>query len=431
MWTSGRGCFTATSFNRRKSSASSTNWLFQNTLPSRSTAITTFSGFVCVGRLRSSGRSTGMFCTTTGMVMRKMMSSTSITSTSGVVLIWEFRSSSSACPTCIAMSGRLVLGVAAAKERHLEAAAEAAHLLHRDAVPAHEPVVAEHGRHRDGEAERGHDQRLAHGPSHLVDGGLARDPDGGECVVDAPDGTEEADEGSGRADRGEECQTRLQPIVDHVHGAVQRHGDPSVEVDLLLGHRRVILDRDNAFLRHVAKGAVFAQFRSAGVHAALGGPELSVGFAPVREEPRLFDVLDDADVPGADRHDDEDDERAARHEVALLPERLDAVGIFYRLGRGGAIVARRWRLRRHDHARGGTGGWRRRSILRGLSGHNACQTRQQHGKENHSWLFHDTPYSSLHRYSMRAHARVGWPSTVAGLKLQSSRAARAASSRRR
>src|SRR5205814_4719625 len=39
--------------------------------------------------------------------------------------------------------------------------------------------------------------------------------------------------------------------------------------------------------------------------------------------------------------------------------------------------------------------------------------------------------SNLHTYSMRAHARVGWPPAVAGLKVQSSNPARAASSSRR
>src|SRR5438105_11532480 len=134
--------------------------------------MTMFSGLVCVGRLRSFGSSTRTFCTTTGIVMRKMISSTNITSTSGVVLICEFRSSSSACPTCIAISGRLghlVRRMAAAKERHLQSAAEAAHILHRHAVASHEPVVAEHRGYRDGEAERRHDERLADGAGDLVD----------------------------------------------------------------------------------------------------------------------------------------------------------------------------------------------------------------------------------------------------------------------
>ena len=46
-----------------------------------------FSGLVWVGWFTSCGSATGIVCVTTGMVIRKMISSTSMTSTSGVVLI--------------------------------------------------------------------------------------------------------------------------------------------------------------------------------------------------------------------------------------------------------------------------------------------------------------------------------------------------------
>src|SRR3989441_6828248 len=280
MCTSGCGFFTAISFSRLKSCASPTDWLFQNALPSRSTAITTSWGVVCVGGLRSRGSSSGTFWITTGMVMRSMMSSPSITSTSGVVLICEFRSSSVSCPTVIAMSERLVRSVAAAEQRHLHRAAEAPHVLHRDAVTPHEPVVSQHRGHRDGEAERGHDERLADRAGHLVDRGLAGDADRGQRVIDAPDRAEEADEGGGRSHGGEEGETGLQAVVDHVDRAVERHRQPGVDVDLLFGHRGMVLYRDRAFLRNETKGAVFAQRRSAVVHA-LGGPELGLGLARI------------------------------------------------------------------------------------------------------------------------------------------------------
>src|SRR3954468_21623553 len=217
--------------------------------------MTMFSGLVCVGRLRSFGRSSAMFWTTTGMVMRKMISSTSITSTSGVVLICEFRSSSSACPTCIAMSGHLVGRMSAAEERHLHAAAEAPHMLHGHAVAACEPVVAEHRRRRHRKTECRHDERLADGAGYLVDRRLSGDADGGERVIDAPNRAEEADEGCGRAYGGEKREAGLQAVVDYVDRPVERHREPGVEVDLLPRHRRVILDCDAAFLGHEAKGA--------------------------------------------------------------------------------------------------------------------------------------------------------------------------------
>src|SRR6267142_2293432 len=275
MCTSGWGFRTAISFRRRKSWASSTNWLFQNMLPSR-------------------GRSTGMFCTTTAMVIRKMMSSTSITSTSGVVLICEFRSSSSAWPTCIAMSERLVRSVAAAEQRHLHRAAEAAHLLHGDAVAAHQPVVAEDRGNRDGEAQRGHDERFAHRSCDLVDRRLPGDADRRERMVDAPDRAEQADERRGGADRGEERQPGLQAVVDHVDRAIERHREPAVQVDLLLGHRRMVLYRDAPFLGDEAVGAVVAQVRGAVVHV-LGGPELGLGLARVLHHAALLDQLDDGE----------------------------------------------------------------------------------------------------------------------------------------
>src|SRR5258706_6846531 len=318
MCTSGCGSLTAISFRRSNSSWSSTNCLFQNTLPSRSMAMTTFSGLVWVGRLRSRGRSTGMFWMTTGIVMRKMISSTSITSTSGVVLICEFSSSSLSCPTVIAMSGRLVRRMAAAEQRNLQLVAEAATVPHRAVVASPQPVVAEHRRHRDREAERGHDQRLAHRSGHLVDRRLPGDADRRERVIDTPHRAEQADEGRRRAHRGKEGETGLQPVVDHVDGAVERHGEPAIQIDLLLGHRRVILDRDQPFFGDEAERAIAAQRLDSGLDA-LGGPELLIGLARILQQARLLDQLDDADVPGADRHDDEDDERAARDEVALLP----------------------------------------------------------------------------------------------------------------
>src|SRR4051812_16994549 len=106
MWTSGCGVITAT-FLRRWNSASlsATGCVFQNTSPSLLTAISMFSGLVCRAMLVSFGSVTGTVCATTGMVMRKMINSTSITSTNGVVLMAETTSSSSLDdPTVMAMA---------------------------------------------------------------------------------------------------------------------------------------------------------------------------------------------------------------------------------------------------------------------------------------------------------------------------------------
>src|SRR5512138_3807121 len=125
-----------------------------------STDSTMFSGFVSRISLRSFGSSTGIDVTTTGMVIRKMISSTSMTSTSGVVLIVEIASSSSAGPTLIAMASRLRGNLRGREEHRVQLAAERAHLLHHRLVAPDEPVVSEHRRHGDGQAERGHDQRF-------------------------------------------------------------------------------------------------------------------------------------------------------------------------------------------------------------------------------------------------------------------------------
>src|SRR6185437_5254510 len=56
-------------------------------LPFLSTATVMFSGLVCVGMLTAFGRSTLTVLLITGMVIRKMISSTNMTSTRGVVLM--------------------------------------------------------------------------------------------------------------------------------------------------------------------------------------------------------------------------------------------------------------------------------------------------------------------------------------------------------
>src|SRR5215469_12341986 len=72
-------------------------------LPSLSTAMVMFSGLVWVGMLTAFGSCTGTVLVITGMVIRKMMSSTSITSTNGVVLMLAIAPPSSPLPTLIAM----------------------------------------------------------------------------------------------------------------------------------------------------------------------------------------------------------------------------------------------------------------------------------------------------------------------------------------
>ena len=75
--------------------------------PLESTATVMVSGLVAVAMFAAFGSVTLTVLVITGMVIRKMINSTSMTSTSGVVLMVEIGSSSSADPTLIAMSGHL------------------------------------------------------------------------------------------------------------------------------------------------------------------------------------------------------------------------------------------------------------------------------------------------------------------------------------
>src|ERR1043165_7579179 len=140
-----------------------------------------FSGFVSRTSLRSLGSCTGIDVVTTGIVIRKMISSTSMTSTSGVVLIVETTSSSSpsAEPTFIAMIALLlhVRGLRRRQQARMQMGPEPSALLHRILVPADEPVVPEHGRDRHRQADSRHDQRFADRTCDLVDRCLSGDAD--------------------------------------------------------------------------------------------------------------------------------------------------------------------------------------------------------------------------------------------------------------
>src|SRR6202000_2559255 len=67
-------------------------------LPFLSTATVMFSGFVCVGMFTALGKSTFTVLLITGIVIRKMMSNTNMTSTRGVVLMLAITPGSSPDP---------------------------------------------------------------------------------------------------------------------------------------------------------------------------------------------------------------------------------------------------------------------------------------------------------------------------------------------
>src|SRR5476649_2601266 len=184
-----------------------------------------FSGLVTVTTLRSLGSSSVIDCVTTGIVIRKMINSTSITSTRGVVLMVEVTSSSSPLspgPTFIDMrvpsryrrSSKNASSALAGQQDVVQVAREGTNLFHHRLVAAHQPVVAHDGRNGDGQTDGGHDQRFTDGAGDLVDRGLAGDADLGQRAVDTDNGTEQADERGGGADRRQEGQAVRQAALD-------------------------------------------------------------------------------------------------------------------------------------------------------------------------------------------------------------------------
>src|SRR5471032_2037110 len=200
-----------------------------------------FSGLVTVTTLRSLGSSSVIDCVTTGIVIRKMINNTSITSTRGVVLMLEVTSSSSPLspgPTFIDMrvpsryrrSMKNASSALAGQQHVVQIARESANLFHHRLVAANQPVVAHDGRNGDGQTDGGHDQRFTDGACDLVDGGLAGNADLGQGAVDAPHRAEQADERSGGADGGQERQAIGQAAGDVFDGARNAHRDPGVAV---------------------------------------------------------------------------------------------------------------------------------------------------------------------------------------------------------
>src|SRR6185436_10942797 len=233
----------------------------------RSTERTIFSGLVSRTSLRSFGNCTGIDVVTTGMVIRKMISSTSMTSTSGVVLIVETISSSSPLdePTFIAMAsdpGWCRRSLRGAQQHGMKICAEAAHHVHRRLVAADQPVVAQDRRYRDRQSERGHDQRFADGTCDLVDRRLSGDPDRRQRVVNAPHRAEQPDKGRRRADGGQKGQAILRAGLDVVDRALDRHRDPGIEVNVAQEANVLARRLESRFCNEPVGAALLELFRA-------------------------------------------------------------------------------------------------------------------------------------------------------------------------
>src|SRR5215470_382901 len=328
-------------------------------LPSLSTAMVMFSGLVCVGMLTAFGSVTGTVLVITGIVIRKMMSSTSITSTSGVVLMLAIAPPSSP-PTCIAIvrssraafQGRAGVpqGTPAAPERlrllvgrclrrsrpyaadrsggihartthqvSVQVAREITQRVLQYLVAAEQPVVAHDCGHRHEQPDGGHDERLTDGAGHLVDARLARDTDADERVQDAPHGAEQPHERGSRTDGREESEAVVEPAVHAIDRALQRHGDPLVEIDAVgeaavmmrSGTQTVLCHRPEVIALLQALDSVLDRRR---------GPELLLDDARGLLELTLVPQLGEHDVPGSERHDEQQDQHGTRDDVPARPQ---------------------------------------------------------------------------------------------------------------
>src|SRR5580700_5863541 len=109
--------------------------------------MTMFSGLVTVGMFFAFGSVSGTVFTITGMVIRKMMRRTSITSTSGVVLIVVFSSTSSwsadwtFIDMCCVLAERARPSLLVGHEVGLQIRRKAAELLVDDLVATNDVVV--------------------------------------------------------------------------------------------------------------------------------------------------------------------------------------------------------------------------------------------------------------------------------------------------
>ena len=108
---------------------------------------------------------------------------------------------------------------------------EGREVLHDRFVTPDQPVVGEHRRNRDDEAEGGHDECFTDRAGHRIDRRLARCTDPDQSAVDTDNGTEQTDEWSSRTDRRKEGQTFTKTGADSTLATGEAVGHPVVLVD--------------------------------------------------------------------------------------------------------------------------------------------------------------------------------------------------------
>src|SRR5690606_5350580 len=164
-------------------------------------------GLTSLGTLSAWGRSIFTTWVSTGTVRIKMISNTSMTSTSGVMLISLITSSSSSPPPNAMLFfplGRIqgahlgarttALAPRTREEIRMQLMGKAVELAQNLLVPPGQRVVPQHRRNRHYQAEGGHDQRFAHRASYLVDTRLPCHADADQRMIDSPHRTKQPHE---------------------------------------------------------------------------------------------------------------------------------------------------------------------------------------------------------------------------------------------
>ncbi|VDK97691.1 hypothetical protein FR5810_00094 [Bordetella pertussis] len=193
-------------------------------------------------------------------------------------------------------------------------------------VVAHEGVVRQHRRDGHRQAQAGHDQGLAHRAGDAVDGHAIGQADADQRVIHAPHCAEQPHERRGRTHRSQHRQAVLQLggflVDDLAHGA--RHelairtaflqlGSAELGMVLLRVHGVAGQVRERV-ARTVRDDFVLDLFERAGI------PELVEEVRGALAHTHVAHHLDHDQVPGDQRHDDQDDEQRLAHEVALRDE---------------------------------------------------------------------------------------------------------------
>ena len=126
--------------------------------------------------------------------------------------------------------------------------------------------------------------------------------------------------------------------VDALGRTMQREGDPLVQFDAI---RQPTLVMRGSAETVLGKAAVRVALRQTldGVLDGARGPEFLFGEARRLAQLALVPDLHEQDVPGGERHDHENDQRALGDEVSLRPKGTETVGI---VNNGGGLVFHRF-----------------------------------------------------------------------------------------